>query len=158
MERFDLTSLKCYRALRDAKRLERSLGTLGGGNHFIEIDQAKDGTYYLVIHSGSRNLGKQVAEIYQQLAIDLHAGKEAYFKERDELIRTYKEQGRKAEIQEALKQLKENYETQELDVPHDICWLYGSFMEDYLHDVEICQRFAKEAESVWRRLSWKEPK
>ena len=143
MERFDLTSLKCYRALRDAKRLERSLGTLGGGNHFIEIDQAKDGTYYLVIHSGSRNLGKQVAEIYQQLAIDLHAGKEAYFKERDELIRTYKEQGRKAEIQEALKQLKENYETQELDAPHDICWLYGSFMEDYLHDVEICQRFAK---------------
>ena len=123
--------------------MERSLGTLGGGNHFIEIDQAKDGTYYLVIHSGSRNLGKQVAEIYQQLAIDLHAGKEAYFKERDELIRTYKEQGRKAEIQEALKQLKENYETQELDVPHDICWLYGSFMEDYLQDVEICQRFAK---------------
>ena len=58
MERFDLTSLKCYRALRDAKRLERSLGTLGGGNHFIEIDQAKDGTYYLVIHSGSRNLGR----------------------------------------------------------------------------------------------------
>lgn len=143
MERFDLTSLKCYRALRDAKRLERSHGTLGGGNHFIEIDQAKDGTYYLVIHSGSRNLGKQVAEIYQQLAIDLHAGKEAYFKERDELIRTYKEQGRKAEIQEALKQLKENYETQELDAPHDICWLYGSFMEDYLQDVEICQRFAK---------------
>ena len=56
MERFDLTQLKCYRSLRDAKRLERSLGTLGGGNHFIEIDQAKDGTYYLVIHSGSRNL------------------------------------------------------------------------------------------------------
>ena len=53
MERFDLTTLKCYRSLRDAKRLERSLGTLGGGNHFIEIDRAEDGTYYLVIHSGS---------------------------------------------------------------------------------------------------------
>ena len=143
MERFDLTQLKCYRSLRDAKRLERSLGTLGGGNHFIEIDQAKDGTYYLVIHSGSRNLGKQVAEIYQQLAIDLHAGKEAYFKERDEIIRTYKEQGRRAEIQDRLKQLKENYEIQELDAPNDICWLYGSFMDDYLHDVEICQRFAR---------------
>lgn len=49
MERFDLTQLKCYRSLRDAKRLERSLGTLGGGNHFIEVDQAKDGTYYLII-------------------------------------------------------------------------------------------------------------
>ena len=143
MERFDLTQLKCYRSLRGAKRLERSLGTLGGGNHFIEVDQAKDGTYYLVIHSGSRNLGKQVAEIYQQLAIDLHAGKEAYFKERDEIIRTYKEQGRRSEIQETLKQLKQNYETQDLDAPNDICWLYGSFMDDYLHDAEICQRFAK---------------
>ena len=129
--------------MKDAKRLERSLGTLGGGNHFIEVDRAKDGTYYLVIHSGSRNLGKQVAEIYQQLAIDLHAGKEEYFKKRDEIIRTYKEQGRRAEIQEALKHLKKNYEIQELDAPNDICWLYGSFMDDYLHDVEICQRFAR---------------
>ena len=142
-ERFDLTQLKCYRSLRDAKRLERSLGTLGGGNHFIEVDQAKDGTYYLVIHSGSRNLGKQVAEFYQQLAIDLHAGKEEYFIKRDEIIRTYKEQGRRAEIQEALKQLKQDYETQDLDVPEDICWLYGPFMDDYLHDIEICQRFAR---------------
>ena len=103
----------------------------------------KDGTYYLVIHSGSRNLGKQVAEIYQQLAIDLHTGKEEYFKKRDEIIRTYKEQGRRAEIQEALKHLKKNYEIQELDAPNDICWLYGSFMDDYLYDVEICQRFAR---------------
>ena len=113
MERFDLSQLKCYRSLRDAKRLERSLGTLGGGNHFIEVDQAKDGTYYLIIHSGSRNLGKQVAEFYQHLAIDLHSGKEAYFKERDEIIRTLKAQGRRAEIQEALKQLKQNVETKE---------------------------------------------
>lgn len=86
-ERFDLTKLRCYRSLRDTKRLERSLGTLGGGNHFIEVDRAKDGTNYLVIHSGSRNLGKQVAEIYQQLAIDLNKGKETYFKERDDIIR-----------------------------------------------------------------------
>lgn len=143
MERFDLTQLKCYRSLKDAKRLERSLGTLGGGNHFIEVDQAKDGAYYLVIHSGSRNLGKQVAEIYQQLAVDLHAGKEEYFKERDEIIRTCKEQGRRAEIQGLLRLLKQNYKTQALDAPDDICWLYGSFMEDYLHDVEICQCFAK---------------
>ncbi len=71
-ERFDLTALRCYRSLRDSKRLERSLGTLGGGNHFIEVDRASDGACYMVIHSGSRNLGKQVAEIYQQIAIDLH--------------------------------------------------------------------------------------
>lgn len=143
MERFDLMDLKCYRSLKDSKRLERSLGTLGGGNHFIEIDQAKDGTYYLVIHSGSRNLGKQVAEIYQQLAIDLHMGKENYFKQREEIINTYKADGRRAEIQNALKELQKNYKTQELDTPADLCWLYGTFLEDYLHDVEICQAFAR---------------
>lgn len=143
IEKFDLTKLRCYRSLRFSKRLERSLGTLGSGNHFIEVDKAKDRTHYLIIHSGSRNLGKQVAEIYQQLAIDLHAGKEQYFKERDEIIRTYKEQGRRSEIQSTLERLKNDFETKELDAPNDICWLYGSYMKDYLHDVEICQQFAK---------------
>lgn len=143
MEHFDLTGLKCYRSLRYTRRLERSLGTLGGGNHFIEIDKASDGTYYLVIHSGSRNLGKQVAEIYQQLAIDLHAGKEDYFIRRDEIIRTYKAEGRRSEIQTALKALEKEYAAKTPDVPDDLCWLYGSFLEDYLHDVEICQRFAR---------------
>lgn len=143
MERFALTDLRCYRSLRDTKRLERSLGTLGGGNHFIEIDKAADDTFYLIIHSGSRNLGKQVAEIYQQLAIDLHMGKEDYFRQRDEIIRTYKEAGRRGEIQKALKELKNNYETHELFIPEDLCWLDGTFLEDYLHDVEICQNFAR---------------
>ena len=147
-ERFDLADLRCYRSLRDSKRLERSLGTLGGGNHFIEVDKASDGTFYLVIHSGSRNLGKQVAEIYQQLAIDLHAGKEEYFKKRDEIIRTYKEEGRRAEIQTALAELKNEFEAKALLIPEDICWLYGSFLEDYLHDVEICQRFAKRSREI----------
>ena len=141
-ERFDLTVLRCYRSLKYSTRLERSLGTLGGGNHFIEIDRSSDGTYYLIIHSGSRNLGKQVAEIYQKLAVDLHAGKEDYFARRDEIIRTYKEQGRRSEIQSTLVALAKEYETKEPDVPADLCWLYGSFLEDYLHDVEICQKFA----------------
>ncbi len=143
VERFDLTALRCYRNLRDAKRLQRSLGTLGGGNHFIEIDKASDGTCYLVIHSGSRNLGKQVAELYQQLAVDLHMGKEEYFHQREEIIRTYKEEGRRGEIQEALKKLKRSFESKPLLVPEDLCWLYGAFLEDYLNDVEICQNFAK---------------
>lgn len=143
LERFDLTDLHCYRSLRDAKRLERSLGTLGGGNHFIEIEKASDGTFYLVIHSGSRNLGKQVAELYQNLAVDLHMGKEEYFNKRDKIIRTYKEQGRRAEIQKALKELDHEFHAKALTVPPDLCWLYGSFLDDYLHDVEICQRFAK---------------
>ena len=140
-ERFDLQELYCYRSLKNTKWLERSLGTLGGGNHFIEVDQAADGTKYLVIHTGSRNLGKQVAEIYQQLAIDLNKGKETYFQQRDEIIRTYKEQGRKSEIQAALKAIA--WETRQATMPEDLCFLYGKYFEDYLHDVEICQRFAK---------------
>lgn len=143
MERFDLTGLRCYRNLKQAKRLERSLGTLGGGNHFIEIDAASDGTKYLVIHSGSRNLGKQVAELYQTLAIDLDAGKADYFERRDELIRTYKEQGRRAEIQTALKAMEKEWAAKEPTIPADLCYLYGTYLEDYLHDVEICQQFAR---------------
>lgn len=140
-ERFALEELRCYRELRNSKWLERSLGTLGGGNHFIEVDEATDGTKYLVIHTGSRNLGKQVAEIYQQLAIDLNKGKETYFQEREEIIRTYKEQGRRSEIQDALKKIA--WEHREATIPEDLCHLYGSYFEDYLHDVEICQRFAR---------------
>ena len=140
-EHFDLEQLRCYRDLNDTKRLERSLGTLGGGNHFIEIDESADGEKYLVIHSGSRNLGKQVAELYQKLAVELSKGKEEYFKKRDEIIRALKEQGRKKEIQAALKQIK--WERKESMIPEDLCFLFGSYLEDYLHDVEVCQRFAR---------------
>ena len=142
-ERFDLQTLRCCRALKDSKRLERSLGTLGGGNHFIEVDVAKDGTKYLVIHTGSRNLGKQVAEHYQRLAVDLNCGMEDYFVERDELIRTYKEQGRRSEIQTALKALAGKYKLTAATIPEDLCHLYGRYFEDYLADVEVCQQFAK---------------
>ena len=140
-EHFDLEQLRCYRDLKDAKRLERSLGTLGGGNHFIEIDESADGEKNLVIHSGSRNLGKQVAEFYQKLAVELSKGKEEYFKKRDEIIRALKEQGRKKEIQAALKQIK--WERKKSMIPEDLCFLYGSYLDDYLHDVEVCQRFAR---------------
>ena len=105
------------------------------------MDRAQDGTNYLVIHSGSRNLGKQVADLYQKLAIDLNQGKEEYFKERDEIIRTYKEQGRRKEIQAALKKIA--WKAKENTIPEDLCFVYGPYLQDYLFDVEICQRFAK---------------
>ena len=144
VEKFDITGLKCYRQLKDAKRLERSLGTLGGGNHFIEVDRAADGTQYLIIHSGSRNLGKQVAEYYQSLAVDLDKGIGEYLEAREELIKTYKEQGRRSEIQTALKELYEKkYHEGALTMPDDLCFLSGRYLDDYLHDVEICQAFAK---------------
>lgn len=136
----DLTRLRCYAELRNTDRLMMSLGTLGGGNHFIEVDQAADGTKYLIIHSGSRNLGKQVAEYYQKLAVRLHSTREECIRERDRIVRTYKEEGREKEIQGALKAIKlSDHET----MPDDLCYLYGSHLEDYLHDVEICQLFAR---------------
>ncbi len=149
-ERFDLLELRCYRGLKDTRRLERSLGTLGGGNHFIEIDQAADGTKYLVIHSGSRNLGKQVAEFYQHLAIDLNKGKEEYFAKRDALIAEYKAAGRRSEIQAALKELK--WQSRETTIPEDLCFVYGQYLEDYLHDVEICQRFARRSRELMAEI------
>ncbi len=142
-EKFDLTELRCFRELKETKWLERSLGTLGGGNHFIEIDRAADGTNYLVIHSGSRNLGKQVAEFYQKLAINLNRGYGDYLEKRDEIIRSYKEQGRRNEIQEALKQLHWQVYESETSVPEDLCYLSDKYLEDYLFDVVICQRFAR---------------
>lgn len=142
-ERFGLTALRCYRSLRDTKRLERSLGTLGGGNHFIEIDADAQGNQYLIIHSGSRNLGTQVAGFYQGIAIDLNRGKEDYFKKRDEIIRSYKAEGRRSEIQAALKKMAQEWEEKAPTMPRDLCYLYGSFMEDYLHDINICQQFAR---------------
>ena len=74
-ESFDLRRLRCAGDLKNVERIACSLGTLGGGNHFIEIDRAADGTNYLVIHSGSRNLGLQVAKFYQQRAIDANSGR-----------------------------------------------------------------------------------
>lgn len=142
-ERFDLTALRCYRSLKDSKRLERSLGTLGGGNHFIEIDADADGNKYLIIHSGSRNLGTQVAELYQHIAVDLNLGKEEFFRQREEIIRTYKEEGRRSEIQPTLKKMAREWKNKEPTMPRELCYLYGSFMEDYLHDIVICQQFAK---------------
>ena len=142
-EHFDLTKLNCFRYLRDSGRLERSLGTLGGGNHFIEIDEVSDGCKYLIVHSGSRNLGKQVAQYYQRLAANLDRGYDTYFEKRDEIIRTYKEQGRKNEIQTALKALHWNVYESETSMPDDLCYVSGKYLEEYLNDVEICQNFAK---------------
>ena len=141
-EKCDLTVLRCYRSLKDTRRIQRSLGTLGGGNHFIEVDEGGDGTRYLVIHSGSRNLGKQVAEYYQSIAVELHKGREEYFNKRDEIIASYKAAGRKNEIEEALKKLKSQWQDRQLTIPEELCFLYGRYLDDYLHDLDFCQKFA----------------
>ncbi len=141
--RFDLTELNCYRQLKETRRIEKSLGTLGGGNHFIEIDRAHDGTFYLVIHTGSRNLGKQVAELYQRLAIDLAKGKDKFFKQKEEIIAVYKSLGRKKEIQSKLKELEQEYRGKQAAMPEDLCYVFGKYFYQYLHDMELCQTFAR---------------
>lgn len=138
----ELQELKCYRELRDTKRLERSIGTLGGGNHFIEVDVAEDGYKYLVIHTGSRNLGKQVADYYQNIAFELMSGKDELYEEQDRIIKEYKAAGRKSEIQNAIAELHRNFKAVNPNIPKDLCYLEGKYREDYLHDMRICQKFA----------------
>lgn len=141
--RFDeLKQLRCYRELKDTKRLERSIGTLGGGNHFIEVDTDSNGVKYLVIHSGSRNLGKQVAEYYQKLAVEIMQGKDKLYAMQEKLIVEYKAQGRRQEIQKAIAELHRKFNPNPLNIPKELCYLTGKYREDYLHDMAICQRFA----------------
>ncbi len=138
-----INDLYCLRELRETKKFNRAIGTLGGGNHFIEVDVDEEGNKYLVIHTGSRNLGKQVADYYQNLAIELCSGKEEMFKRKEEIINTYKEQGKKSEIQKALKELEAEYKQNKPELPNELCYLTGKYREIYLHDMEICQEYAK---------------
>lgn len=152
--RFDeLQDLYCYRELKDTKRLERSIGTLGGGNHFIEIDTDTEGNKYLIIHSGSRNLGKQVAEHYQKLAIEIMQGKDKLFEMQEKLIADYKAQGKRKEIEKAIKELHRKFNPNPLGIPKELCYLTGKYREQYLHDMQICQKFAvKNREEMVRAI------
>jgi tRNA-splicing ligase RtcB len=141
--KFDkLKDLYCYRELKDTKRIERSIGTLGGGNHFIEVDIDTEDNKYLIIHSGSRNLGKQVAIYYQNLAIDLMRGKDEILEKQKKLIEEYKNLGKKKDIQKAIKELHKTFKARELNIPKELCYLKGEYREQYLHDMKICQEYA----------------
>ena len=130
--------------LRSAKfvntyRAEHSIGTLGGGNHFIEIDQDDDGYLFLVIHSGSRHIGTEVAKYYQDEAIQAMSGK-AKFQVAD-VIAKLKAEGREKEISETVRSMKQNEEGPH-PIPHDLAYVEGRLFEDYLHDMKIIQHFA----------------
>ena len=137
-----LDALHCLPLLERVKRLLCSLGSLGGGNHFVEVDADTQGNYYLVIHSGSRNLGKQVCEIYQQEAINHHAGRSDRAELEAALIAELKAQGRQREIAAAIKALRAAWNAAQPDIPADLCDLEGEARERYLHDMRICQQFA----------------
>ena len=137
-----IKKLYCFRELKETNKFEKAIGTLGGGNHFIELNVDDENNKYLVIHTGSRNMGKQVADYYQNLAIELCSGKEEMWKRKAEIITTYKEQGKKQEIQRALKELEKEYKDNQPGLPKELCYLTGEYREDYLHDMQICQEYA----------------
>lgn len=140
----EFEQLYCINELKNKDNwLEKSLGTLGGGNHFIEIDVDKDNNKYLVIHTGSRNLGKQVAEIYQNKAIEYCSFNIEMQFEINDTIKNLKEQGKQQEIQQALINIHRKYEGK-TKLPKDLCYLEGKLRDDYLHDMKICQEFAKD--------------
>jgi tRNA-splicing ligase RtcB len=137
--RFDgLREMACFRALTGVERLERSIGTLGGGNHFIEVDADEDGRRYLVIHTGSRNLGKQVAEHYQSLAVKRARDRQVSLPKQapagEDLVG-----GRKKQLRSAKKRQKA---PDEGAIPRDLCHLSGGDRADYLRDMRICQQYA----------------
>ena len=136
-------TLRCNRELKENKRLYKSVGTLGGGNHFIEVDRDKAGMYYLVIHTGSRNLGKQVAQIYQKLAVKCQSGWAELMKEQERMIAEYKSAGRKSELQDAIRQLHNSFKMCKPAIPQDLSYLESNYREDYLHDMRLCQHWAK---------------
>lgn len=138
-----LTSLHCYENLKNVSRIKKACGSLGGGNHFIELNKDDENNHYLVIHTGSRNLGKQVAEIYQDIA-DAHCNKAKENKERErqELINKLKKEGKQKEIQKELERFQKEYEDVR-KIPYDLCYLEGQDMKNYLEDTHICNEYAK---------------
>lgn len=132
----DLNALRCA----DFVHLERarlSIGTLGGGNHFIEADRNEKGELYLVVHSGSRHLGVEVAEYYQK------QGRQALWggahHQIAELIARLKKEGRFQEIESSVQAMKKEHK---IDIPEDLVYVEGKLFEDYIHDMRIIQQFA----------------
>lgn len=126
--------------LSDRERLELSLGTLGSGNHYLEVDRSTSGDLWLVVHSGSRNLGVQVAKHYQEIAIKNNS-KGRYKELSKELIQNYKQQGLEKEINNALNNLKLSLQAN--SVEKDLAYLEGQDLKDYLRDMKIAQDFAE---------------
>ena len=130
----DLEELRCARHV-DLLRAEKSIGTLGGGNHFIEANVDDEGTLYLVIHSGSRRLGLEIANYYQEAGFKALNSRR---QEIDDTIAELKRQGREQEIQSVLEELK----ARPVNVPRPLAYLEGQLLDDYLHDMAVAQRFA----------------
>ena len=135
-QEIDLSQLRCSQFV-DLNRAALSIGTLGGGNHFIEVDRGEQGDLFLVVHSGSRHLGTQVADFYQE------EGRKAFwgdsYRQMEAVIAQMKAEGRHQEIEATVKQMRQE---RPVDVPKDLTWVEGQLFEDYIHDMRIVQHFA----------------
>ena len=155
---FVLQELKCFGNLKNVDWIERSMGSLGGGNHFIEVDTDDKGTKYLVIHTGSRNLGKQVAEYYQAMAIATLNGKGKLNTAIAKYIKDCKASGRESEIEQGIAKLKRMFKPI-AEIPNDLCYLEGEWRDRYLFDMGYCQFFAhmnrgEIANRIVRGMGW----
>ena len=137
-DRTNTFELRCLDSVSHLEKELKSIGTLGGGNHFIEVDRDDEGNLYIVIHSGSRHLGKEVAEIYQKKAYRRTNG--VTYREIRQVIDELKSQGRQKEIEETIQRMKTTVTD---EVPLELCWLTDDLFDDYIHDMKIMQDFAQ---------------
>ncbi len=136
-EEINLEDLYCYKEINHG-RAEKSLGTLGGGNHFIEANKDEEGNVYIVVHSGSRHLGLEVANYYQEEGYKVLNGTTK--QDIESLIAKLKEQGREREIQKSIAALKNVKRT---DIPKTLAYVSGDLFQQYIHDMKIIQRYAE---------------
>lgn len=137
-EEIDLTALRCVSHV-NLTCARRSIGTLGGGNHFIEVDRAEDEALYVVVHSGSRHLGNEVAKYYQEEGFRALCGNARF--QLDETIARMKAEGSTKEISKTIEKLKAQ-RAMLTPMPKDLAYVEGRLFEDYLHDMKLTQRFA----------------
>ena len=135
----DLDALRCAAEVSIA-RARRSIGTLGGGNHFIEVGRSDGGYLYLVVHSGSRHIGNEVAKYYQEEARKTLCGNSNH--QIEETIAALKAEGRHKEIADTVKRLKVQDKRAFGGIPKDLSYVSGELFDDYIHDMKIIQRFA----------------
>ena len=133
-----VSALRCAEHV-DVKRAVLSIGTLGGGNHFIEVDRNEDGNLYLVVHSGSRHLGCEVAEYYQTEGYKALCGNSK--QQIAEIIEQLKAEGREREIESTVKTLKKQAALPD-GLPKDLAYVEGQLFDDYIHDMRLVQQFA----------------
>jgi len=145
-----VTDLVCYHKSGcrvSPEVFDLSIGTLGGGNHFWELDRDEEENIWLVVHTGSRRSGKDVAEYYQKTAFEAlnnlgDKRKKEIAEERDQFIRMLRDEGREKEISKLLKDWHAENRDEKTTVPYEVAWCEGQLFDDYIHDMKVMQAYA----------------